>query len=253
MSAAFVPLISLVLGAPAIRLAALWHRTRLAPEGLLAIFFGCFAIGAPLRLYTASNGEALGDAVFWPSTIGMMFLAAAVCGLTWFTRAVFRPNSGFARAYAWTMTAFISLTVVGLAVIGQIDKQMHPLSIAANAWTLPLFWWAFVECVSSYRRMRRQAMLGLGDPLVRNRFLLWAVWTCAFCVLPTAVLVVKLSLFAVTPAGEVVTAPPFVMMFIRTVAVSSATCAGIALWLSFFPPAAYVARIRAGATRSTSA
>jgi WS/DGAT/MGAT family acyltransferase len=39
--------------------------------------------------------------------------------------------------------------------------------------------WAFVEYTIYVNRMSRQARMGLGDPVVRNRFLLWMIWTGA--------------------------------------------------------------------------
>jgi hypothetical protein len=42
-------------------------------------------------------------------------------------------------------------------------------------WALMCVIWAFVEYTIYVNRMSRQARMGLGDPVVRNRFLLWMI------------------------------------------------------------------------------
>ncbi len=99
--------------------------------------------------------------------------------------------------------------------------------------------WAFVECVSCYRRMRLQANMGLGDPLVRNRFLLWSIWTGSFLRLPIMAVAVRAWIMATTPAGAQPEAPVLLMLFVRSIVVMCALVAACSMWLSFFPPSRY--------------
>jgi len=52
---------------------------------------------------------------------------------------------------------------------------------------------------------------------------------------------VKLALIAGTPAGEEVVAPDGLMLVLRALVLGMSSVAGVAIWLSFFPPSRYVA------------
>ena len=51
--------------------------------------------------------------------------------------------------------------------------------------------WLFVESAIYAQRMRRRVRLGLGDPVVANRFTLWAIWTGALACIPLFVLTLR--------------------------------------------------------------
>ena len=98
--------------------------------------------------------------------------------------------------------------------------------------------------------MRRREALALADPVLTNRFLLWSIWTGAVTVLPMIALVVRtLSIITLGnerfTEGPGITLMPMVLQVIRIVFVIVAPIAAIALSLSFFPPSAYLDRIRA--------
>jgi hypothetical protein len=95
-------------------------------------------------------------------------------------------------------------------------------------YTIP-FGWAGAEAFNQYRQSRRRLPLGLCEPLVCNRFLLWslfAIMQVSIClaILPQYASYEQHDLFSATwdtliGAGEIL---------------SVAT-----IWLVFFPPAAY--------------
>jgi hypothetical protein len=234
-------IISAILAIPGARLALLWRRTRLAPEGWLALFFIGFAIGIPIRFYLIRHP---GVAPGWTealSGIALFSLVGSVVSMLVFTRDVFRPASRFARTVSRGL-AVILVTCVGIIVHDRaLSIIMHPAALFANVCATPIFWWAFFECTGQYANMRRQAKLGLGNPLVRDRFLLWSLWTGALCIIPTMALVVKLVLIAGTPAGEEIVAPDGLMLVLRALVLCMSSVAGVAIWLSFFPPPRYIA------------
>jgi hypothetical protein len=90
--------------------------------------------------------------------------------------------------------------------------------------------WLFFESASYARSMRRRLRLGLADPIVANRFVLWAIWTGALALIPLFVLGLRAAL-AVLGAGG-----------------ATAVAAG---WLAFFPPASYQRWIGARAVATT--
>jgi hypothetical protein len=252
MSPLIYPVMSLVMAIPALRLIALWRRTRLAPEGFLALFFLGFGLGIPLRLALIRNTAISPDWLETLNACAMVCMLAAVVGLILFTRNVFRPSAAGARAFCGFVIAICIGCIGVMAWDGAFADKLHPAAMVANISVLPAFWWAFIECASHYRKMRRQAQLGMGDPLVRNRFLLWSLWTGAFSILPTFTLGLKLVLLAVTPEGQTPIPPPGVLMFTKLLALACLTTAGTSIWLSFFPPEAYAARIRGSAATTGS-
>jgi hypothetical protein len=128
---------------------------------------------------------------------------------------------------------------------GEMHNMSHPVAILGNAFAILPFSWAFIECLSFYRRMRKQAAFGIGDPVVSNRFLLWSVWTGVFTVLPFVALTLRLMLASGEMALGSLDAGNFhLRLFIVVCMVGFAS-----IWLSFFPPAAYVAYLRRSAAK----
>jgi hypothetical protein len=97
--------------------------------------------------------------------------------------------------------------------------------------------WLFAESTLYAVRMRRRLAIGLGDPIVANRFLLWSIWTGALALIPLFVLVLRAAGALEPPApGEPL--PPAVRMALVALGGGGAVAA-LAGWLAFFPPAAY--------------
>jgi hypothetical protein len=103
-------------------------------------------------------------------------------------------------------------------------------------WTYPV--WNAIESFRYYGLMRRRTSLGLADPIVTNRFLLWgtgsvfaalAVWTAS---IPFAFMSDAPRLLAILPTIQTVTA---------ILGVISVSCS----LLAFLPPTWYRRRIMA--------
>jgi hypothetical protein len=166
--------VAFVIGGRLIWLSA---RTRQLPELLIGVAVLFLAgVGYPL---SAVAREVPGLA---PSTRGALGSAAgvlAVAGLvanTGFTWILFR------RAEGWAGALFVS---VGFGAVGLFFAQS-----VAGGWSRgALFWgwlplyitvsygWAFLECGRYHRLLRRRLHLGMADPVVTNRFALYALAT----------------------------------------------------------------------------
>ena len=107
-------------------------------------------------------------------------------------------------------------------------------SAAAHATLGFVFAWSGAESFARYARLRRQLALGLADPVVADRILLWAIAGFATVVLCAAIAACML-------AGLAPLAHPLPLAAIAATALCSSLC-----WtLAFLPPAAYLARVRA--------
>jgi hypothetical protein len=221
----------------------LWQarRTRALPEalvgGALAILAG---VAWPLLLLV-SAGSALPEGVLrlaWAVASLAMGLGWSTVGL--FTWRVFRPQSR--GALGFTLLAFAVVFGAGLAgarrayALADVSTLAAPnpggLVLVLGAQVL--YAWSAVESLRYRALLVRRIPLGLADPLVADRFLLWGV----ISLLAIASLVPGLaSHFERAPD------PTLVRLVVGLLGLASST----ALYFAFLPPASYARWIRARA------
>lgn len=244
-------LIFALLFAPAMRLLLSAYRTRSTPEIWAGIFFLGTSIGLPLRVLGHSlmvREASLADDL---NTVGHMFFAAATCAMAVFTWRVFRAGETWARILAlFTICVIPATTAVVLMTGNASAEQSIAIAIANAARLIPLLW-AFVEASRYWRAMTRRTQIGLADPIVTNRFLLWSIWTAALAILPVATLLLRVFKMLALEFAHGVDVPSadsqIVVVLIRVVFLVTAPVGALALCLSFFPPARYLAFIRRNA------
>jgi hypothetical protein len=148
-----------------------------------------------------------------------------------FTRQVFRREDPWA---AWLVVGTAALLVAGVAG-SALGGDWEGFSIS-NGWfwlewvgfTLP-FGWAGSEAFAQYRQARRRLDLGLCDPLVCNRYLLWAL----FGALQTFSCLVLLPQYS-----EYETTSQFTATWDALYG-ASIIASLVMIWLVFFPPTFY--------------
>jgi hypothetical protein len=216
----------LYVGARLLRLAS---RTRELPERLLAAMF--LITGTSLILYDIPiilDSESLWTPLNFAGRV--VYLPAPVL-LAVFTRRVFRPDSVWA---GWMPCGCAILLAAGVG--GSVwSGDLEGFSIS-NRWfwaewvgyTIP-YVWAGGEALAHHRRARRRLRLGLCDPLVCNRYLLWGF----FGAMQVLVCVAEIPSYAEYEQGGAFTAMWDALISAGEI-VSLAT-----IWLIFFPPAFY--------------
>jgi len=225
---AFV-LVSLVLG---VRLLMLAARTHEIPEfacGLGLLLMG--AVGYPLVAITQQVSGLPTALRVGLLIVQMLCHVVGNTALCIFTLRVFRPDAAWARG----LTA-----AVLLAVVTSIAIQMASPGLAAfvengrGIWRLhggiaivPLLWTGF-ESLRYRGLLQRRRKLGLADPVIVNRFQLWAVGM----LLAASVTVVSISLEL---QGQTMVDVPIGGL---AIGVLGTLCSG-AMWLAFMPPATY--------------
>lgn len=230
-------LVSLGLGVLGARLLRLSRRTGAQPERWLGLAFLLAGASAWLLPLAASQDLRLGLDL----ARGFAFLAqggmtgALVC-LVFFTWRVFRGDSTAGRRVA------LALVVANLATGGAVLLGGSPVPIGGVGLAVILtrsvsLLWLFLESAGHALRMRRRVRLGLGDPVVANRFLLWSIWTGALACIPLFVLSLRALGVLVEPVpGEPL---PVSLRWILLVLAAGGGAALGAGWLAFFPPASY--------------
>jgi hypothetical protein len=155
-----------------------------------------------------------------------------------FNWQVFRPGEAWARAL---------VIAAGVSMLACVGLQLAGPGLAAAAFDnrglgFRLFQlhsglltsWGAYESLRAWSRLRKRQRLGLADPVVCERVLLWGIASVASAIVGgTSTVAGFLGInFAATAFGAAVTAPLGLI-------------AAGAMWLAFLPPAAYLRRVRA--------
>jgi hypothetical protein len=171
----------------------------------------------------------------------VIYLPAPVI-LAVFTQRVFRPESAWA---AWLVRGFAALLVAGVTgSVLQGDWEGFSVSspwfwLEWSGYTLP-FAWAGAESLIQHGQARRRRQIGLCDPMVCNRFLLWGIYATVAVIVSLAVL---LQYAAYEREG--------VFNATWDILVNTGEILSIALiWLIFFPPALYRSWVASAAARA---
>ena len=232
---------SLVVGGRLLLLAA---RTRQLPE--FALGFGLFTLGG---IDYILNLLARSDSLLGDDGRAVAMIAAVHCGATGilaialFTARVFRPGSGLASAAVIASALGLAglgiaqgLTTGYLAVATREDPALFIRGF--NLIQSAIFAWTAGEAFGYTRTLRRRLALGLGDPVVLDRVLLWGRASA-----------IASAIYVLYAAGEAIggdlLASPVWNPILAGLGLSSAVCLGLA----FFPPRAYGRWVR---TRTTA-
>jgi hypothetical protein len=231
--------VSLVVG---LRLLLLWWRTRRSPElwiacGVLGIGSFGFAF-AVMALAVLERHPGLSQALWAVAFLAMNLGGATTYVFTW---TVFRPDRAWAGwlcalaagvfAGAW----ILELVMTGFLIEG--DPQQG-LAMQSSSWMrVGALGWGAIESLRYYTIMRRRERLGLADPVVTNRFLLWGLGIGAAGWGSLVGLLVPLltGINAREPGG------------LQLSSSLHGLAAAVAMWLAFLPPARYVRFIEARA------
>jgi hypothetical protein len=230
-------LVSLAVG---LRLLLVWWRTRELPE--FALGFGLFAMGGVGYPLMVAAVHGFGLSVPVREALLALQIALNVVGITAmavFTRRVFRPEAPAAKA----AVAAVGLSLLSLAVWQAVSPGLWAfLTDRTGAWSssalvvVAALAWSGVESLLYFAKLRRRVRLGLADPVVTQRFGFWgfSILTAAGISLAGHLLERAGVPTVESVIGALVVGPPGLVM-------------SAALWMAFFPPAAYVRWVKARA------
>jgi hypothetical protein len=239
-------LLSLVVGLKL--LAAGIPSGRLA-ERALGIYFLTTPVLATVCLGWAYGGfvdprlavsPATGGLLIGIATVGMAVGACAIYAFLWRT---FRPDVPEARLAA---LAGGGLALLGAALEGLHDGFAVRLDPGLGHWvawlgrTLPMAW-LLCEAIRYHGLLIRRTRIGLADPLVADRFLLWALWSAAGVANLGADVISRLIYAAA--GGDAHPDPPELLRAIALGTMTAAMLLGLvsatSLFLAFFPTPGY--------------
>lgn len=177
------------------------------------------------------------------SVLGIACLDVGVFAVFMFTRCVFQPDSQRLRRVVAAVGVGLVVHWIGMSWSAwSLTHDPQAAGVAELFWTLSStvvssagFAWTAVESIRYWSKLRLRIPLGLADPLVANRMLLWA-----------AVGLSSVTINVVNASGLLrginILQDPLTM--IATGVFGSLN--SLWLWLAFLPPAGYARRVRGG-------
>jgi hypothetical protein len=198
-------------------------------------------IALPMSVFSGFGGRA-GDVHVPLWAVSEYLTQIGIVCLYAFTQQVFRPRILWSRAII-AIAAVVLPIALARAVSGLANAPPDTISVrATGGWLLfcqfgymGSFLWSAIEGLVHHSTAQRRVAIGLVDPAVANRFLLFAIYGTGCSVIAVAnVVAIVLGLNIAT--SPVVTVPAAIFSVISSVA----------MFLAIFPPAWFLARLRAG-------
>jgi len=238
--------VSLVLG---VRLIWLWRRTRQMPELVIGASFLTAGVVGYLATILGNPGTPGIDPVAAARTmlLGMSLISVGVALNYLFVWRVFRPESRTAGACFWVLSVLLAVTVWPL--VGD-PASGAPATLGFTTWLGDLVRmgagvWGASESLRYYSLMRRRMQIGLAEPAITNRFLLWGLAS-----LSTACIFLATSTWArITFANADGSLTPAMMVVVS----ASTIVVAVLQWLAFLPPASYRRRFERTEPAATEA
>lgn len=217
-----------------LRLLGLARRTREIPElslGLAFVLLG--AVGYPLSIAARLGPPGEGTAIVLAIALAAQDAAClAIYVMNWQT---FHKQGRIAPALVAVAAAgFVASSAGGLASGLDAHVGHGAWYFVGLAFRFGAFVWAATDSTRWFLALRRRQQLGLADPVVVDRFRLWSFATLCICVA-----------FAVFLAGLLLHGESGVAPWVIPCTSLVSGASGVAIWLAFFPPRRYLARVAA--------
>lgn len=226
---------ALACGVVGVRLLWLATRTRRAPEALLGASLATLVVG--FFVIAASGVAGSAGAVRLPvlgAGLGIVWVSQVLTSL--FNWKIFRPRELWAAVLTGGVGGAIGFCMVRSVVeIGLLPPDAST-DIVRKTWLawmrapmVLVYGWTLLEGWGHYRMATRRAAIGLGDPVITNRFALWAG-------MGGAALVTSASSIALQVQGRGPISDPAAAFAMSVGSLAAAAC----VVLAFAPPKAYL-------------
>lgn len=232
-SAAFM----LTSGAMGVRLLWLSRTTGGLPERLIGAAFVIMTwLALPIMAASGMGRVQVIDVRMGLLITATAFLWVGFTCMVSFTRETFRPQQWWAGMLSTLISSCMAGACCGLIAALLTSPGEMTTFQAGKLWTgllrvpmLSAFAWAAFEGFQQYGMARKRARLGLGNPIVRNRFLLWGLVGLSQVFVHTTSLVLHSRDIPMlgAPLGIFVVA-------------SGSALGSVMMFLLFLPPGSYV-------------
>lgn len=223
------------------RLAWVSRKSPGSPEFLMGA--GMLAIGIlgyPLGLVSGFGQAPVGEVRTGVWLVSYVAIDLGLLCMYVFTWRVFRPGVGWAASLvAAAVLVLVGITGVQLHALLTVSPDLASNAIALR-WGMPFllgsggcFLWTGIEGALQHRMARRRLALGLADPVVVNRFLLWAVFgASAFLINAASGVALAMGVHGNNSPGVQLATGLFGVV------------GAMSMYLACVPPSWYLARVR---------
>jgi hypothetical protein len=223
-----------------VRVLMLAHRTKGRPELLMGTGMVLIAgVGYPSSLL-AGFGGSVGEMSVPLYAAGCFLTLVGITLIFAFTQQVFRPQDGWARALVASGGAVMMVSLVGSThALANADEAATSYLVARSWLGLAMigytacFLWTAIEGIVHHNMAVKRMALGLSDPVIANRFLLWGV----FGLMATGI---NMASAAGNRLGLDPSRAPLVLVPMGILGGG----ASVAMYFAFFPPAWYLEWLR---------
>lgn len=211
---------------------------RFAGVGLIVLA----AVTYPLLGASRVGSAVVADVRMGPLAIALGAMFVAVSCLAIFTQRVFRPH-GVAGKVGIALIGFVMAisAVAMLSILRSADptsnsrEALYPWGLVLRV-PLQLVWiWTGIEGMNEWRRARLRMALGLSDPVVVNRFLLWGLFGMLEFTAGTISTILQAS-------GRTMLEDPIAVL----PTLVGSIVGSVLLFLAMCPPASYLRRLQVG-------
>lgn len=226
--------VSFAAGVPI--LARGWHHrdAAVALLGAAVVIDGLEWLAWALCVFTPAYGTPLGDALAITSRIG---ISATVLCIIAFTRITFRREHAVARISSWSLAVALLIGFLGSGLaVGDWtgERNDHAWIWIEQAAQVLGYGWGTAELFRYYFQLKRRRALGLTDPILTNRVLLWGLYAGGLF-LAMLTYCTGLALYGAISGLDVLNA-------------AITVCAEIALWFAVFAPGWYLRWVEGSAS-----
>jgi hypothetical protein len=220
---------------------ALWLGGRIlrtgggAPVRLVALFLLLTALGTSGLARGSGLPDTSAELRFAVLAASHLAISAGLWCLAAFSWLTFGARSQWRRRLAVGLGGALSGAYLAQWIFDGFSVVPGPGTLTALACRAACMGWVSIETAAYHAVLRRRQRLGLADPLVANRVLLWSLWTGSIAIL---MLVGAILRVLSVQEAELATAIYRSVPFLSLSAVLSLVAA-LALWLSFLPPGPY--------------
>lgn len=216
----------------AARLLVLHRKTGQLPELLIAMLIlgvGTLGVGAGFVIPATVPPGTLRSVLDHLPISGVHLGMSALCFFTWL---VYRRDSVVARTAVGAIVCLLAVTLLHALLRGTFDAvgaiPERPVRIVSSTIYVSVMAWSAVEALAYWRAMRQRLALGLADPVVTNRFLLWGLATGA-----------PAQGIAIGAVAEFAFGFPKDTGWITLCYAAHGSLSAVCFWLAFQPPKAY--------------
>ncbi len=223
----------------------------------LGLSFMCSGSAIVPRFALAQGVSGLPVDPIGLNLVAQALLHLGIVGLAAFVWKTFQPGARWAASLFAAIALVYAVNLVLFRLTGAHASQSHPFHLVLSSCLALVFAWSFIESVRYARAMRKRLELGLADPVVANRFVLFSIWTGCMTLLPVVLTGVR-AISLATTSPEVAAAggdglavradAQWALQVIRIAVTVLGLPMAAAIWLAFFPPRRYRRWIEAANT-----